>query len=121
MMKLKCDEQAARSLVAMPSPKDMKVELQKVRDEENLKYRMQLASIRKDTVMVLMREKDACIKLLQTPPEQIRGKIEVLNRQKDQLRHKLLAQDGGDFSILDHSASGLHKPTILIVFRERWG
>uniref|UniRef100_A0A914E5W9 Uncharacterized protein n=1 Tax=Acrobeloides nanus TaxID=290746 RepID=A0A914E5W9_9BILA len=107
LMKLKSDEQAAaRALISMPlPPKDMKAELQKVRDEENLKYRMQLAGMRKETAMALIREKEACIKLLQTPPDQIRGKIEILNRQKDQLRHKLLTQDS-DFSTLDQPTLG---------------
>lgn len=106
-MKLKSDEQAAaRALISMPlPPKDMKAELQKVRDEENLKYRMQLAGMRKETAMALIREKEACIKLLQTSPDQIRGKIEILNRQKDQLRHKLLTQDS-DFSTLDQPTLG---------------
>ena len=43
--------------------------------------------------MAQIREKDASIQLLQMSPEQYSEQIQILTRQKEQLRHKLLTND----------------------------
>ncbi len=45
--------------------------------------------------MAVIREKEACIHLLQGPPDLLRDKIDVLLRQKEQLKHQLLSFHDG--------------------------
>lgn len=49
--------------------------------------------------MASIREKEACIQLLQGPPDSTKEKIEILMRQKEQLRHRLLTQNSESYSV----------------------
>jgi hypothetical protein len=49
--------------------------------------------------MAAIREKEACIQLLQGPPDSTKEKIEILIRQKEQLRHRLLTQSSESYSV----------------------
>lgn len=51
--------------------------------------------------MAAIREKDACIQLLQGPPEALKDKVDILARQKEQLRHRLLTQNNEQYSTAD--------------------
>lgn len=68
--------------------------LQMQLDEERSKHQQQMSSVRKEIGMALVREKEACIHLLQGPPDSLRDKIDVLLKQKEQLKHQLLS--GGE-------------------------
>ncbi|CAD5225483.1 unnamed protein product [Bursaphelenchus xylophilus] len=67
-------------------------------EEERQRYQRQLVNLRKEVTMAAIREKEACIQLLQGPPENIKEKIEILARQKEQLRHRLLTQNNEQYS-----------------------
>ncbi|KAI6177525.1 ELKS/Rab6-interacting/CAST family member 1 [Aphelenchoides bicaudatus] len=72
---------------------------QKAWDEERQRYQRQLVNLRKEVTMASIREKDACIQLLQGPPDSTKEKIEILMRQKEQLRHRLLTQNSEGYSV----------------------
>uniref|UniRef100_A0AC34QU09 Uncharacterized protein n=1 Tax=Panagrolaimus sp. JU765 TaxID=591449 RepID=A0AC34QU09_9BILA len=78
--------------------KDFKAEIQKAMDEERVQYQRQIASIRKESLMSQIKEKEAMIQLLQMSPEQFADQIQLLTRQKEQLRHKLLTHDAEFFT-----------------------
>lgn len=78
--------------------KDFKTEIQKAMDEERAQYQRQILSIKKEAMMSQIREKDAAIQLLQISPEQFADQIQLLIRQKEQLRHKLLTHDAEFFN-----------------------
>ncbi|KAI6188965.1 hypothetical protein M3Y98_00411100 [Aphelenchoides besseyi] len=71
---------------------------QKAWDEERQRYQRQLVNLRKEVTMAAIREKEACIQLLQGPPDSTKEKIEILARQKEQLRHRLLTQNSESYS-----------------------
>ena len=48
--------------------------------------------------MAAIREKDGCIQLLQGPPDTLKEKLDILARQKEQLRHRLLTQNSESYS-----------------------
>lgn len=48
--------------------------------------------------MAAIREKEGCIALLQGPPDSLKEKIDILARQKEQLRHRLLTQNSEAYS-----------------------
>jgi hypothetical protein len=54
---------------------------------------------RKEVTMSSIREKEACIQLLQGPPDSTKEKIEILSRQREQLRHRLLTQNSESYSV----------------------
>uniref|UniRef100_A0A915E748 Uncharacterized protein n=1 Tax=Ditylenchus dipsaci TaxID=166011 RepID=A0A915E748_9BILA len=72
--------------------------LQKMLEEERSKFQRQLTNLRKEVGMELIKEKDACINLLQSPPDSLKEKVEILTRQKEQLKHRLLIQVNDAFS-----------------------
>lgn len=93
---------------------------QKAWDEERQRYQRQLVNLRlvvlkpivlmyhlitryklyrKEVTMAAIREKDACVQLLQGPPDSTKEKIEILLRQKEQLRHRLLTQNSESYSV----------------------
>ncbi|CAD5218308.1 unnamed protein product [Bursaphelenchus okinawaensis] len=67
-------------------------------EDERQRYQRQLVNLRKEVTMAAIREKEACIQLLQGPPEPIKEKVEILARQKEQLRHRLLTQNNEQYS-----------------------
>lgn len=75
---------------------------QKAWEEERQRYQRQLVNLRKEVTMAAIREKESCIQLLQSPPEAIKDKIEVLLRQKEQLRHRLLTQNNEQYSTAEN-------------------
>lgn len=56
---------------------------------------------RKEVTIAAIREKEACIQLLQGPPDSSKEKIEILLRQKEQLRHRLLTQNSEVYSVAE--------------------
>lgn len=72
--------------------------LHKQLTETRERLQRQMLNLRKEAVMAVIREKEACILLLQGPPDTINEKVEILARQKEQLKHRLLTQEDGLFS-----------------------
>ncbi|KAI1724949.1 RIM-binding protein of the cytomatrix active zone domain-containing protein [Ditylenchus destructor] len=66
--------------------------IQRQLEEERVIFQRQLSNLRKEVSMEVIKEKEACIALLQSPPDSISEKIDILTRQKEHLKHRLLTQ-----------------------------
>lgn len=78
--------------------KDFKAEIERAMNEERSQYQRQILAIKKESLMSQIREKEAAIQLLQMSPEQFSDQIQLLTRQKEQLRHQLLTHDSEFFN-----------------------
>ena len=54
--------------------------------------------------MAAIRALDNCVQLVQQPPDSLKEKVEVLTRQKEQLRHRLLTQSSETYSTGESAA-----------------